>query len=281
MATAPCLGWLRGPPSPAASLQGHHVPPAATTEVVFGTAQGLQRHQAPQDREQGRRPAGGRVGGGWVQVPYLPGSQRRGRGGSRRHAALHAGSAGAGVAPHTAAAGASPCAAACRGVRHRSRASHTTQPCWPQGHNAPNLTCCCPPAESAAHLGAAGHFLGARRAPLPASAAPHASGPVLLQPPVPGSRQPGAPPAPAPALGMESMEVSLPPHSASALWHSDPGRWWPGPTLGEVVTLEPQGPVVLAQSLVLPAQLQPWLQPLGVGIAGQSCKGGTGAESLS
>lgn len=75
--------------------------------------------------------------------------------------------------------------------------------------------------------------------------------------------------------------MSLPPHSASALGDSDPGRWWPDPTLGEVVTLEPQGPVVLAQSLVLPTQLQPWLWPLGIDIAGQSCKGGTGAESLS
>lgn len=70
------------------------------------------------------------------------------------------------------------------------------------------------------------------------------------------------------------MVVSLPPHLASAFWDSDWGCWWPSPTLGEVVTLEPQGPVVLSQSLVLPTQLQPWLWCLGIDIAGQSCKGG-------
>lgn len=146
-------------------------------------------------------------------------SQQRGRGGSHRRAAPHAGSAGAGAAPHSAAAGASPSAAACGGdtwVR--------CQPCvpvlWPQGHNAPNLTCCCPPAESAARPGAAGRSPGTRRAPPPASVASHASGPALLQPPVPGSRQPAVPPAAVPALGTESTPVSPPPQSGSALWDS-------------------------------------------------------------
>lgn len=47
----------------------------------------------------------------------------------------------------------------------------------------------------------------------------------------------------------------------------------PSPTLGEVVTLEPQAPVFLVQSLVLPAQLQPQLWCLGIDITGQSCGG--------
>lgn len=79
-------------------------------------------------------------------------------------------------------------------------------------------------------------------------------------------------PAPVPALETESTEVSPLPHSASALRGSAPGCW-PGPTLGEVVPLEPQGPVFLVQSLVLPAQLQPQLRCLGIDITGQSCGG--------
>lgn len=86
------------------------------------------------------------------------------------------------------------------------------------------------------------------------------------------------PPAPVPALGTESTEVSPPPHSDSALWDAAPGCQ-PSPTLGEVVTLEPQGLVFLMQSLVLPAQLQPQLRCLAIDITGQSC-GGDSAESL-
>lgn len=68
----------------------------------------------------------------WAQCWYLHGAQWQGWDGSRRHAAPCAGPAGAGGAPHTAAAGASLCAAACTEVTCRSRASHNAQPCDPQ-----------------------------------------------------------------------------------------------------------------------------------------------------
>lgn len=69
----------------------------------------------------------------------------------------------------------------------------------------------------------------------------------------------------------QSTGVSPPARSGGALWDADLGS--PSPTLAEVVPLEPQGPVVLPQSLVLPAQLQRRLRRLAVDIPGQACAG--------
>lgn len=69
----------------------------------------------------------------------------------------------------------------------------------------------------------------------------------------------------------QSTGVSPPARSGGALWNADLGS--PSPTLAEVVPLEPQGPVVLPQSLVLPAQLQRRLRRLAVDIPGQACAG--------
>lgn len=132
MAMVPCLAQLGGLPSLLTACR-------ATTSLllpqqgeVFGIP-GVAEGPGTIELGAGRKSWGWwRGGGGWWRALYLHGSQQRDQGGSRRHAALHAGSAGARDAPHSAAAGVSPCAAACSGVKHESGASRATQPCEPQ-----------------------------------------------------------------------------------------------------------------------------------------------------